>query len=120
MIDHLHLPVTDLERSRDFYEALLATLDSGPSFVHSGAVGFGVGEPGAFWLSPADGPDLDEVHVAFRADTREQVHEFHAAAVKLGAEVLYEPRLFPGYHPSYFAVFVRDPDGHNVEAVCHT
>jgi catechol 2,3-dioxygenase-like lactoylglutathione lyase family enzyme len=120
VLDHLYLPVTDLGRSRDFYETLLGVLGAGRPFVHGEAVGFGVGAPGAFWLSPADGADLDEVHVAFRASTRQQVHEFHAAAVKLGAEVLHEPRLFPGYHPSYFAVFVRDPDGHNVEAVCHT
>jgi predicted lactoylglutathione lyase len=58
--------------------------------------------------------------VAFTAASREAVDAFFAAAVAAGADVLHEPRLWPEYHPGYYGAFVRDPDGNNVEAVCHT
>jgi catechol 2,3-dioxygenase-like lactoylglutathione lyase family enzyme len=60
------------------------------------------------------------VHVAFQAGSADAVRAFFDAAVSLGAEVLHEPRLRPEYHDGYFGAFVRDPDGNNVEAVCHT
>lgn len=60
-----------------------------------------------------------EDHIAFQAPDRAAVRAFFDAAVALGAEVLHEPREFPEYHPGYFGAFVRDPDGNNVEAVCH-
>ena len=75
----------------------------------------------AFWISAWDGPEPNrEVHVAFRAADAEHVRAFHEAALSLGAESLHEPRLWPEYHPGYYGAFVRDPDGNNVEAVCHT
>ncbi|SCE78483.1 Glyoxalase-like domain-containing protein [Micromonospora coriariae] len=58
--------------------------------------------------------------LAFTADDRAAVQAFHDAAVKAGAEVLHAPRVWPEYPPTYFAAFVRDPDGNNVEVVCHT
>src|SRR6476469_7685766 len=61
-----------------------------------------------------------EMHLAFTADSVEQVEAFHAAATELGAETLHAPRLWPEYHAHYYGAFVRDPDGNNVEAVCHT
>jgi catechol 2,3-dioxygenase-like lactoylglutathione lyase family enzyme len=134
MIDHFFLPVTDLERSRVFYRLLLGTLGTEESFARSESVGFGVGSPGAFWIYAATGrgeaedpcgrsPEttmpLPHLHVSFRAETRQQVKDFSAAAERISAELVHGPQLFEQYHPTYFAAFVRDPDGHNIEAVCH-
>jgi catechol 2,3-dioxygenase-like lactoylglutathione lyase family enzyme len=83
------------------------------------AVGYGTTTPD-FWISRFDdmGPNR-EVHLSFTAESVAQVEAFHAAASGLGAETLHAPRLFPEYHEHYFGAFVRDPDGNNVEAVCH-
>jgi catechol 2,3-dioxygenase-like lactoylglutathione lyase family enzyme len=72
-----------------------------------------------FWLSPAAGPETRELHVAFHAPDRAAVESVHQAAVEAGVQVLHPPREWPEYHPGYYAVFLRDLDGHNVEAVCH-
>jgi catechol 2,3-dioxygenase-like lactoylglutathione lyase family enzyme len=134
MIDHVYLPVNDVARSRAFYRPLLHTLGIEESFTLSESVVFGVGEPGAFWIYPTRGrrssdedacgldPEsaerLPHLHVSFRAETRAQVRDFCAVAEGLGASILHRPRVFPEYHAMYFATFVRDPDGHNIEAVC--
>jgi catechol 2,3-dioxygenase-like lactoylglutathione lyase family enzyme len=84
------------------------------------AIGYGTDHP-QFWVSggaAAAGPNR-EVHIAFLAPDSATVRAFHAAATGLGAESLHEPRLWPEYHERYFGAFVRDPDGNNVEAVCH-
>jgi catechol 2,3-dioxygenase-like lactoylglutathione lyase family enzyme len=87
------------------------------------AIGYGTEHP-SFWLSaqpaegPASGPNR-EIHVAFQAPDPATVRAFFAAATATGAEVLHEPRIRPEYHERYFGAFVRDPDGNNVEAVCH-
>ena len=73
----------------------------------------------AFWLSPPTGKETRELHVAFRAPDRAAVDAVHQAAAAAGVEVLHAPREWPEYHPGYYAVFLRDPDGHNVEAVHH-
>jgi catechol 2,3-dioxygenase-like lactoylglutathione lyase family enzyme len=122
MIDHVTLQVTDVPASRAFYEPLLTPLginapddpDGGPD------VGFFGTEPGSFWLAPAQRDEDRELHIAFGAVDRDAVRAFHDAAVAIGAEILHAPRIFPEYHEHYFAAFVRDPDGHNIEAVCHT
>jgi catechol 2,3-dioxygenase-like lactoylglutathione lyase family enzyme len=73
-----------------------------------------------FWLGPqATGDGFRESHIAFTAPNRIAVREFFAAAKAAGADVLHEPRVWPEYHPGYYGAFVRDPDGNNVEAVCH-
>lgn len=135
MIDHVYLPVRDVPRSRAFYGPLLQTLGIEEGFTLKDSVVFGIGGYGAFWIYPmtgragldddacgvasaASGP-LPRLHVAFRAESRSQVNEFFAVAVYLDAESIQEPRLYPTYHPGYFAAFVRDPDGHNIEAVCN-
>jgi catechol 2,3-dioxygenase-like lactoylglutathione lyase family enzyme len=118
MIDHISLQVTDVTASRNFYEALLAPLGIRPEFEEEGAVGFGAIGDGALWLCPAERPHDCELHIAFRAATRDVVRAVHEAAVGIGAEVLHAPRIFPEYDNHYFGVFVRDPDGHNIEAVC--
>jgi len=83
-------------------------------------VGFGCNGVANFWIGPrATGEGFRETHIAFTAPDREAVAAFFAAAVAAGAEVLYEPRPWPEYSDRYFGAFVRDPDGNNVEAVCH-
>jgi catechol 2,3-dioxygenase-like lactoylglutathione lyase family enzyme len=117
MIDHISLQVTDVPASRAFYEALLAPLDLRP-FDAGGAVGFLHEDRAPFWLGPAERDERRELHIAFTAADRATVRAFHQAALGIGAEILHAPRVFPEYDPDYYGCFVRDPDGHNVEAVC--
>ena len=119
MLDHLGIQVADLTASQAFYDAVLAPLGAKRMMEFPGVVGYGVTKPD-FWLGPVtvDGVQR-ELHVAFSAADRETVIAFHEAGVALGAEVLHAPRVFPEYHPDYFGAFLRDPDGNNVEAVCH-
>ena len=126
MIDHIGLAVSDIARSRAFYEAALAPL--GYRFVHeikpeqteSGgtAVMFGVGDEIDFVIADNERPGEGN-HVAFRAQAREQVRAFHAAALKAGGRDNGGPGLREQYGPTYYAAFVHDPDGFNIEAVCH-
>jgi catechol 2,3-dioxygenase-like lactoylglutathione lyase family enzyme len=118
MIDHVSLQVTDVPASRAFYEVLLAPLGMRAAYTDGPDVGFADGPRAPFWLVPAAGPETRELHLAFAAVDRDAVGEFHRAALSIGAEILHAPRLFPEYHADYFACFVRDPDGHNVEVVC--
>jgi catechol 2,3-dioxygenase-like lactoylglutathione lyase family enzyme len=118
MIDHVSLQVRDIPTSRAFYEAVLAPLGIHAAASDGPAVGFFGPEPGSFWLCPARRDDDRELHLAFRAADRSAVLAFHQAAVAIGAEVLHAPRVFPEYDENYFGAFVRDPDGHNIEAVC--
>ena len=119
MLDHVSLNVSDLAASRAFYSAALEPLAIGPLLEHRGAVGLGSAGHPYFWLverAPLSGP----THIAFRAADRAGVDAFHAAALAAGACDNGAPGLRPEYHPSYYGAFVIDPDGNNVEAVCHT
>lgn len=119
MFDHISIQVTDLSASVAFYDAVLAPLGARRVVELDDTVGYGDGQP-RFWLGRAtDTGPARETHLAFSAADRATVVAFHEAAVRAGAEVLNEPRVWPEYHPSYFGAFVRDPDGNNVEAVCH-
>jgi catechol 2,3-dioxygenase-like lactoylglutathione lyase family enzyme len=124
MIDHLGINCSDLARSAAFYDAVLGVLGHTRVMDFEVAIGYGTGKPD-FWIGvqpsegPASGPNR-EIHVAFSATSADQVRAFFDAAVAQGAEVLHEPRLWPEYHEHYYGAFVRDPDGNNVEAVCHT
>ncbi len=83
-------------------------------------VGFGVDGQPEFWIGPQQtGEGFRETHIAFAAPDRNSVRAFFDAAVATGAEVLYEPRVWPEYHENYYAAFERDPGGNNVEAVSH-
>jgi len=120
MIDHFGINCSDLARAASFYDAVLATLGHRRLMDFGVAIGYGTDKPG-FWISTFEGIGPNrEVHLAFTAPNAATVREFHDAAVGLGAEVLHEPRLWPEYHDRYYGAFVRDPDGNNVEAVCHT
>jgi catechol 2,3-dioxygenase-like lactoylglutathione lyase family enzyme len=120
MIDHFGINCADLQRTASFYDKVLATLGHRRLLDFEVAVGYGTDKPD-FWLSTFDGVGPNrEVHLAFTAPDADAVRAFFRAAVDLGAEVLHEPRLWPEYHERYFGGFVRDPEGNNLEAVCHT
>ena len=121
MIDHFGINCSDLARSAEFYDRVLEVLGHTRVMDFEVAIGYGSGGNPQFWISRWEGGEPNrEVHVAFTAPDKEAVLAFHAAALALGAEELHAPRLWPEYHPGYFGGFVRDPDGNNVEAVCHT
>lgn len=121
VIDHLSVGVSDLERSRVFYRAALAPL----GFDELPANGSGEGDEAAFGPEGIDDFYIDTrhtpgtVHVAFAADSTEQVDAFHAAAVAAGGTDNGAPGIRESYSPGYYGAFVLDPDGHNVEAVFH-
>jgi len=124
VLDHLGINCDDVDASAVFYDAVLAPLGSKRvmEFEVPGGrvVGYGIAPKATFWIAPnAEGPANRETHIAFVASTRDEVRAFFEAAVSTGAEVLHEPRVFPEYHEHYYGAFVRDPNGHNVEAVCH-
>lgn len=120
MLDHVSIQCQDPAASAAFYDAVLAGLGGGRAMDFGEVIGYGIGGRPEFWIGPhSTGEGFRESHLAFTAPSRAAVREFHAAAVSTGAEVLYEPRLWPEYHASYYGAFVRDPDGNNVEAVCH-
>jgi catechol 2,3-dioxygenase-like lactoylglutathione lyase family enzyme len=121
MIDHFGINCADLDASKRFYDTVLGTLGYTRQMDFDVAVGYGRDGHPAFWISRFDdmGPNR-EMHLAFQAAGPDLVRAFHAAATDLGAETLHAPRLWPEYHEHYYGAFVRDPDGNNVEAVCHT
>ena len=121
MIDHFGINCADLEASKRFYDTVLEPLGYTRQMDFDVAVGYGTPGHPAFWISSFEdmGPNR-EMHLAFTAPDAGSVRAFHAAALELGAEELHAPRQWPEYHPGYYGAFVRDPDGNNVEAVCHT
>lgn len=120
MIDHLGTPVGDYARSLAFYRALLDSIgaelvmEADPALT---SAGFGRHGKPDFRIS--EGRVGDPVHVAFRGGSRAAVDAFHRAGLALGARDHGAPGLRPHYHPSYYGAFLLDPDGHNIEAVCH-
>ena len=119
MIDHFGINCVDLQATASFYDKVLATLGHRRLLDFEVAVGYGTDKPD-FWLSTFEGVGPNrEVHVAFTAPDADGVRAFFQAAVDQGAEVLHEPRLWPEYHEHYYGAFVRDPEGNNLEAVCH-
>ena len=124
MIDHVGFSVSDYTRAKTFYESALALL--GYTLVmeviaeETGqpAAGFGSGGKPDFWIG-AEGKLEKSVHVAIVANARPAVDAFYRAALAAGGKDNGAPGLRAHYHPSYYAAFVLDPDGHNIEAVCH-
>jgi catechol 2,3-dioxygenase-like lactoylglutathione lyase family enzyme len=119
MIDHVSIQCVDLPRATAFYDAVLAVIGGRRIIEHDGAVGYGQQFP-CFWLGAQTTGTEREIHIAFRAESRDQVDQFVRVAIEQGAEVLHPARVWPEYHPGYYGGFVRDPDGNNVEAVHHT
>jgi catechol 2,3-dioxygenase-like lactoylglutathione lyase family enzyme len=126
ILDHLGLGVSDYARAKSFYSAALAPLgitlvmEVGPERSEAGvwACGFGRNGKPEFWIG-SDGRTTPPAHVAFLSDTRAAVRGFYEAALRAGARDNGPPGLRPKYHPNYYGAFVRDLDGHNIEAVCH-
>jgi len=121
MLDHLSIQCADPTASATFYDAVLEPLGAGRIMAFGPVIGFGTDGKPWFWIGPlTTGEPNREVHIAFGARDRAAVDAFMTAATGLGAEVLHAARVWPEYHPDYYGGFVRDPDGNNVEAVCHT
>ena len=120
MIDHTGVNVGDFGVSRSFYAAALAPLGYELLLEFNASVA-GFGEQGKpdFWIAQSE-PNTPRIHVAFHADTRQKVDAFYEAALGAGARDNGAPGLRPQYHSDYYGAFVLDPDGHNIEAVCHT
>ena len=118
MIDHTGVAVTDIARSKAFYAAALAPLGYAALMEFGDAVGFGVPPKPDFWLGRTS-VKVPPTHVAFRAENRKQVDAFHRAAIAAGGRDNGPPGLRPHYHANYYGAFVLDPDGYNIEAVCH-
>jgi catechol 2,3-dioxygenase-like lactoylglutathione lyase family enzyme len=119
MLDHLGIQCADVPKAAAFYDIVLKPLGGVRVMDFGQFIGYGVPPKPDFWIGPVTGEGFRENHIAFVADDRATVRAFFDAAVGTGAEVLHEPRLWPEYHPNYYGAFVRDPDGNNVEAVCH-
>ena len=120
MLDHVGMQCTDMVASAAFYDAVLAPLGAQRIMDFGSAIGYGLPPHPDFWISAQDtGDGFRESHLAFTAPSRAAVRAFFDLAVAQGAVVLHEPRLWPEYHATYYGAFVRDPDGNNIEAVCH-
>ena len=125
MIDHTGVAVSDYEKSRSFYSAALAPLGFTKVLEFSAEVtgstdvaGYGEAPKAEFWISRGI-PNQPPIHVAFRAASRAVVDAFHAAALAAGGRDNGAPGIRAHYHLNYYGAFVLDPDGHNIEAVCH-
>ncbi|HEX3757864.1 MAG TPA: VOC family protein [Kofleriaceae bacterium] len=117
MIDHMGLLVADLDASVTFYTRALAPLGYELVMRGDGFAGFGVAGKGDFWIGA--GKPTDKMHIAFRAKGRAEVRAFHDAAIAAGGKDNGPPGIRAMYHPNYYGAFAHDPDGHNIEAVCH-
>jgi catechol 2,3-dioxygenase-like lactoylglutathione lyase family enzyme len=120
MLAHVSIQCVDLAASAAFYDAVLSPLGGQRIMQADGAIGYGTPPVPEFWIGQQrTGDGFRESHIAFSARDRSAVRDFLAAAITSGAEVLHEAQLWPEYHANYYAAFVRDPDGNNIEAVCH-
>jgi catechol 2,3-dioxygenase-like lactoylglutathione lyase family enzyme len=124
MLDHTGIPVADYARSKTFYAKALAPLgyalvmEVAQSENDSPAAGFGADGKPDFWIGGEGGLNR-AIHVAFAAKDRATVDAFYRAALAAGGKDNGSPGLRPDYHVNYYGAFVLDPDGHNIEAVCH-
>jgi len=125
MIDHTGLVVSSYEKSKPFYQAALGSIGYQllmelPMSVTGGTHVAGFGEPAKpdFWISNGN-PNKPPLHVAFRVHSRSLVDAFYKAAIAAGGRDNGKPGPRPHYHENYYGAFVLDPDGHNIEAVCH-
>ena len=118
MLDHISLSVTDADKAKGFYAKALAPL--GYKLISEYEGGFGIGLDGGSTIWAGQGPAQKPIaHLAFRAKDRKQVDAFHKAALGAGGKDNGKPGPRENYSPTYYAAFVLDPDGNNVEAVCH-
>ena len=116
MLDHVSLKVADYDRAAAFYDCALAPVGLSRLFGGEGFAGYGSGRP-FFWIG--QGEAAGYCHVAFAVPDRAAVDAFYAAAMAAGGRDNGPPGVRAHYHPDYYGAFVLDPDGHNIEAVCH-
>jgi catechol 2,3-dioxygenase-like lactoylglutathione lyase family enzyme len=120
MVDHITLAVHDAKQAIAFYAAALKPLGYEIVMEFGGMAGLGVRGKPDLWIAGEDATrKCAPMHVAFTAPDRKAVDAFYAAALAAGGKDNGKPGLRPDYHPTYYAAFVHDPDGHNIEAVCH-
>ncbi len=119
IIDHIGFAISDKNTSDAFYAKALAPLGIVKIAEVEGWVGYGRSGKPEFWFGEHERPH-NPMHIAFLADTRDQVDAFYAAALDAGGKDNGPPGIRAIYHPNYYGAFVIDPDGHNIEAVCHT
>ena len=121
MLDHLSIQCADVAVSAAFYDAVLVAVGGQRILEFDGpTIGYGVPPMPDFWIGPnMTGDGFRESHIAFNAPDRAAVDSFFTVGITAGAVALHEPRVWPEYHPNYYGAFIRDPDGNNVEAVCH-
>ena len=119
MLDHVTLGVSDIERSRKFYDQALRPLGIERLYAEGQtAAGYGANSKAFFWIGLKAATQTG-AHVAFTAEDRETVNRFHRAALAAAGRDNGQPGLRPHYHENYYGAFILDPDGHNIEAVCH-
>ncbi|MGM0239370.1 VOC family protein [Enterococcus sp. AZ103] len=116
MIDHLSLGVSDLSKSKEFYSKALAPLGYQVKIEMDHGICYGASDGGDLWILKSE---PTKIHVAFGTTKREIVDAFYQAAINAGGRDNGAPGLRPNYHENYYAAFVIDPDGYNIEAVCH-
>lgn len=124
MIDHLGIQVADVQATLTFYLRTFAPLGIREAKRYPQGDSFVVGLAGpdgvpTLWFSETSSAESREIHLALQARDRATIDAVHAVAVADGVPILHAPREWPEYHPGYYGVFLRDPDGHNVEAVHH-
>ena len=119
-LDHVGFAVADYRRSKMFYEKALAPLGLTLLLEPAGeAAGFGKRGRPSFWIEARGKPVRGRLHIALSAESRAQVDAFHAAAIEAGGTDNGAPGVRDVYHPNYYGGYVLDPDGNNIEAVCH-
>ncbi|GAB2893844.1 VOC family protein [Microbulbifer echini] len=118
MLDHIRIPVENFARSRDFYRQALASIGYELVMEFDQSAGFGWADKPEFWISEG-GQSSAQLHIAFRAEEREVVRNFYRVALEAGATDNGVPGIYEQYHPDYYAAYVLDPDGNNLEVVCH-
>jgi len=119
LLDHVVLQVDDLNAIGDWYDQIVSLAGGARTFDTPGLIGYALlGQPAQLFFSQATDPDGRQTHLALRVEDETTIRRGHELATALGAEILHEPRLWPEYAPDYYAVFIRDPAGNNLELKC--
>ena len=118
IIDHIGFVVSDYEKSKEFYLKCLEPLNISLVMEIEGWAGFGKNQKPEFWFGSHGEPNK-QMHIAFSAENRDEVNQFYKAALEAGGKDNGAPGIREMYHPNYYGAFVIDPNGHNIEAVCH-
>lgn len=119
LLDHVVLQVDDLKAIGDWYDQVVSLAGGARAFETPTVIGYALpGEPAQLFFSLATDSDGRQTHIALRVDDEATVRRAHEFATAVGAEILHEPRLWPEYGPNYYAVFIRDPAGNNLEFKC--